>query len=125
MRTMTPVWPCLALFFAAGCCDQIQEDARDLKAKHARCEAGDTCALVSMYDLAGDNTCLGAFQCSAALNEADLDGFSDAAKDLAERFEHCNECVQAGCADTEGLEAYCNVEIGECSTRPADGDGGV
>ena len=127
MRTPAFGWPCLALLVAAGCCDQIKEDARDLKAKHAKCGAGDTCVLVDMYDVVGDNNCLGAFQCPAALNEAELDGFADEAKDLAERFEHCNECAQAECAGTEGLEVYCDVDLGECATCPADEetDGGA
>jgi hypothetical protein len=110
----------LVALVATSCCDQIKEDAAALKAEHAECEPGDTCVLVSMYDLVGDDTCLGAFQCAAALNAADLDGFESEAKDLAERFAHCNECAQAGCAGTEGLEAFCNEETSTCDMRPID-----
>jgi len=121
MRLMTCGWSGLVLLVAAGCCDKIKEDADALKAKHAKCEPGDTCVLVEMYDVVGDDNCLGAFQCSAALNEAALDGFESEAKDLADRFAHCNECAQAGCAGTDGMEAFCNEETSKCDTRPIDG----
>jgi hypothetical protein len=127
MRWMACVWSGLFLLVAVGCCDQIKEDADALKARHAKCEPGDTCVIVEMYDAVGDDNCLGAFQCPTALNAADLDGFESKAKDLAGRFTHCDECAQADCAGTDGMEAFCNEETSKCDMRSVDGeaDGGV
>jgi len=126
MRPVAIVFAFVGALAAAGCCDQIREDARALKAKHSRCGAGDTCVIASMYELVGGDNCLAAFQCDAALNEAGLDDFAAEAKDLADRFERCNECAQAGCAGMTGYEAFCDEEAGRCAARPIDGvDGGV
>ena len=102
---------------ATGCCDRISSDADELKTKHKKCRAGDTCVIVNMYDAAGDNNCLGAFQCSSSMNENNVARFPKEAKKLAEGYEHCSECTKARCAVTENHIPFCNEETGLCDTR--------
>ena len=58
-------------FALSACCNKWQDDADELMEKQQRCAAGDTCVLISDSESVRDN-CLGAFQCSAALNESGL-----------------------------------------------------
>lgn len=101
----------------AGCldCDQIQKDATALRTEAETCSEGDTCVVVSLYELTGDSNCLGAFQCGAAFrSDVDLDAFSVQATELAEEFQSCNMCVMAGCMNMENSSATCNSESGKC-----------
>ena len=97
----------------AGCCGKIEEDAKDLKSKHQKCSAGDTCVFVTV----GDDTCLSPFGCAASINENDADNFRKEARELEKDYDHCNSCAMASCAGTTGLEAYCNTNTGKCDSR--------
>ena len=98
-------------------CEDLKEEARALRDGAAFCEAGDTCTIVSMYDMAGANNCLGAFQCGHALNaDTDLDSFSKKAKAIADDFnDGCNECTMAGCVDSTTLTAFCDLDTHTCA----------
>ncbi len=101
----------------AGCldCDQIQEDATALRAEAEACSEGDTCVVVSLYELTGDSNCLGAFQCHAAFrSDVDLEQLSTQATELADEFGGCNMCVMAGCMNMENASATCNAQSGKC-----------
>jgi hypothetical protein len=102
-------------FALSACCNKWQDDADELVEKQQRCAAGDTCALVHYYESVGNN-CLGAFQCSAPLNESGLASFLDEAREISEDFERCNQCVQADCVtlDPETAGAVCNTDTGRC-----------
>ena len=105
------------LIFTSSCvdCDGIKEEASELKASYEKCSKGDDCIVVDLYEYAGANNCLGAFQCSAAFNaDSDMDSFGDTASQLAEDFEQCDECTMAGCMDPAGFVARCNTEEGRC-----------
>lgn len=113
----------IAVFFVllalllSGCvdCEEVKDDARALKLEYSRCEAGDSCVIADMYELAGANTCLAAFQCATAFNaDKDLDRFSSRARALADDFEECPECVTASCDSSDGMWAECDVEEGLC-----------
>jgi hypothetical protein len=102
----------------AGCdpsCAELEDDAFALRAKHARCAAGDSCQIVQMADYAGANNCLLAFQCAHALNaDADLEAFGERAREIVADYRSCNECAQAGCADPATQLAVCNAAQGTC-----------
>ncbi len=52
-----------------GChksCPETRSEAKALVEAYARCNAGDPCQVADLYALAGNNTCLGPFQCFAA-----------------------------------------------------------
>jgi len=96
-------------------CSRIADDARALKDAAITCGEGDTCQVVSLYELAGPNTCLGAFQCPAAFrSDVNLERFSKKARDLAQDHKKCPMCVQASCLDSSEATASCNVEVGQC-----------
>ena len=100
-----------------GCldCGQIQQDATALRSEAETCSEGDTCVVVSLYELTGESNCLGAFQCAAAFrSDVDLDVLSTQATELAEEFTGCNTCVMAGCMNSETASATCNVASGKC-----------
>lgn len=108
----------LLMALAVGACDRcedMEQDAQALKRSYEACSAGDTCQAVNLYDLAGANNCLGAFQCSAALRAGvDLDRFRAEALALADEYRSCGTCVAAGCVDPSTLTASCNVTSGLC-----------
>ena len=88
----------------------------------ARCDAEQSCVMVSIYDLAGGNNCLLDFQCDQAFGASvDLDAFEKEAKDLVESFRSCGECVSAGCMVPEAMTAQCDVDRGLCELVPEDG----
>lgn len=104
----------LALLLGGCICESVKKEAEDLKATAEACQAGDTCVVVSLNELAGANSCLGAFQCSAAINsKVDQAEFSRKAQRLARDFKGCGECVMADCATPSG-KAECNAERGRC-----------
>ncbi|MED5465549.1 MAG: hypothetical protein VX699_12940 [Myxococcota bacterium] len=101
----------------SGCidCSRIADDAQALVNKAVTCGAEDTCQVVSLYELAGPNTCLAAFQCPAAFRaDVNLERFSKKARDLARDHKNCPMCVQASCPNSSEATASCNVEIGQC-----------
>ena len=101
-----------------GCdddCSSLSDEARELRNGAAACGAGDSCVFVDMYEMAGENNCLGAFQCSHALNAAaDLDAFRREARRIRSDYSGCSECVIADCVDTTNLVARCDVEARRC-----------
>lgn len=99
----------------AGCiCDSVKRESEELKAAAVACKAGDRCVVVSLYDLVGPRSCLGALQCSAAFNsKTDQAEFSRKAKELAADFRRCGECAMADCVEPGG-KAECNVAAGHC-----------
>lgn len=107
----------LGVLLVSGCvdCEEIKDEAFELRERHAACSEGDECQVVSMYEIVGANNCLLAFQCSHALNaNTDLDTFERKARSLSENFERCGECAQAGCDSPENKVAVCNTETGLC-----------
>jgi hypothetical protein len=112
----------LILFYAlafSACvdCEQIEKDARSLKAGYQNCSGEDTCQIVSMYELAGPNNCLGPFQCPAAFNvNADLDQFESKAKKLVDDYKDCQQCATASCLGEDELIAECDTDAGVCVT---------
>ena len=98
-----------------GDCSALREEASALRAEAAACEPGDTCVLVDMYEMAGENNCLLAFQCTHALNAAaDLDSFKTRARTIAEDFESCDECTMASCFDPSTLVPRCDEATRRC-----------
>ena len=114
---MTKLLQIIFALTATGCCDRILNDADELKAKHKKCQAGDICVIVNMYEVAGDHNCLGAFQCSSSMNEKNIDKFRKEAKELAEDYEHCNYCIQATCIEMINHIPFCNEETGLCDAE--------
>jgi hypothetical protein len=108
----------LLLVAAPGCeptCEELEDDAFALRAKHARCDEGDSCQTVQLADYAGANNCLLAFQCAHALNaSADLEAFGSRAREIVADYRSCNECAQAGCVDPATQVAVCNAAQGTC-----------
>ncbi len=113
----------VALALTASCsltsacldCSRIADDAQALKDAAITCGEEDTCQVVSLYELAGPNTCLGAFQCPAAFrSDVNLERFSKKARDLAQDHKNCPMCVQASCPDSSKATASCNIEVGQC-----------
>ena len=106
---------CALAFSACVDCEQIEKDARSLKAGYQSCSGEDTCQIVSMYELAGANNCLGPFQCPAAFNSnADLDQFGSKARKLVDDYKSCEQCAQASCLGENELIAECDTDAGEC-----------
>lgn len=105
----------IILTFAAGCCEKIKTEAKDLRAKHQKCEIDDDCIIVDMYEAVGENNCLGPFQCSKPMNKNNISLFKKEAKELAEDFEHCSECTQASCAPLG--QPFCNETTGLCDAE--------
>ena len=103
-------------------CDDMQDEARAMVAVQQACSAGDTCVIVQMSDIAGGNSCLGAFQCSIGIgSDVNVDAFSAEAKALSTDYSGCNMCVMAGCINTQDLKTCCDVDTGQCVV---DIDGG-
>jgi hypothetical protein len=93
----------------------IEADARALLTEAQACE--DSCEVVPLSTLAGPNSCVAVFQCSAALPpDLDRPAFSSAAKALAEEKRASGECAIASCMPPSQLEAVC-VE-GRCMLQP-------
>lgn len=106
---------CATALSACVDCEQIEKDARSLKAGYQGCSDEDTCQIVSMYELAGANNCLGPFQCPTAFNSnANLDQFESKAKKLVDDYKECQQCAQASCPGENDLIAECDVDAGEC-----------
>ena len=98
-------------------CEEIRNEAKALKAKYQKCEMGDSCIIVDPAGFVGSNNCLGPFQCPASMNENDIDKFKSKAKELAQDFERCRECAQAGCVSIDTYVPYCNEETGLCDAE--------
>ena len=101
-----------------GCtddCSSLRDEARALRDEAEACSAGDTCVLVNMYEMAGENNCLLAFQCEHALNaRTDLAAFRAAALIIDGYYRSCIDCVMAQCTGTETLTARCDEAGGRC-----------
>jgi len=108
------IWGILTMIFVVGCCDRIKSEADDLKIKHQKCTAEDTCVIVNMYDIVGDDSCLGSFQCSISLNKKDITSFKKEAKELTKDFEKCDDCTQASCIDMTNYQPFCNKDTSLC-----------
>jgi|OpeIllAssembly_1097287.scaffolds.fasta_scaffold326899_1 hypothetical protein len=90
------------------------EDAEELVASYQDCVEDEDCMVVSMADVAGEDNCVRAFQCSVALNvDADLDTLAEETVDIVKSQKRCGECVQGECVPIEDLIAICN-EDGLC-----------
>lgn len=100
----------------SSCCGKIEEDARDLKSRHQKCAAGDTCVFVTV----GDDTCLSPFGCAASINQNGADKYKKEARELEKDYDHCSSCSMASCEGTAGLEAYCNTATGKCDSRTTE-----
>ena len=100
---------------ACNQCELLEDDAADLVRRYEACADGDSCQVVNLYDMAGPNNCLGAFQCAAALRVgSDLEAFRDEAQSLTHEYRGCGKCVAAGCADPSTFTATCDVATGRC-----------
>ncbi len=99
-------------------CNDIKEASRALVDSYQQCSQGDSCTFVDMYEYAGNNNCLSAFQCSKALrNGSDLEAFRTKVQALEQDFETCTECATASCVPVSEYEAFCNIEEGKCDWR--------
>lgn len=86
-------------------CAAIEADARAMLENARLCDGA--CEVVSMRALVGDS-CVAAFQCSAALPaDVDHDAFVLAAQALDAEKRACGECAQAACVPPAELEARC------------------
>jgi putative N-acetylmannosamine-6-phosphate epimerase len=80
-------------------CNEVQDRGIEIREDYQGCEQDDDCVLVHMTDLIPEGECIGAFQCTHGLaKDADLADLKSEAKDLAKRYERCNQCVMADCA---------------------------
>jgi hypothetical protein len=113
----------LTLLLVVGCCEKLREDAEALRDKHEKCADGDECVVVDMYEAAGENNCLGPFQCSHALNAKNLSKFESDAREIADDYESCNECTKGKCAsyDEATHQAVCNTQTGKCEVQETQG----
>lgn len=107
----------IAALGATGCdesCQSAQDDATAHVATASTCQAGDRCVVIDLYALAGENTCIGAFQCSTAFRAGvDLGAFARNAHDLADEVKGCHMCIEASCTPPPKY-AFCNVATGRC-----------
>ena len=101
-----------------GCnaeCSSLRDEAAALREEAEVCAPGDSCILVNMYEMAGENNCLLAFQCDHALNATtDLNAFETRARAIAGDFRDCNECVMADCFGSDSLVPRCDEATGRC-----------
>ena len=101
----------------SGCdnCDELRSQSKALLQEYAACSGDDACKLVDMYTLLGPENCLGAFQCSQALNSRvrDLE-FQERALVVVEDYETCSQCEQASCPDPATTKARCNPTTRQC-----------
>jgi hypothetical protein len=119
-----------AALVASGChddCDAVEEQARALVDELAACNPGDTCQVIQLADLAGDDNCTAAFQCSAAVHPtAGFDSFRERAQKLAKDKRSCGRCVMAACVDPGLLQSMCNPRTRRCELiNTATPDGGA
>jgi hypothetical protein len=108
---------CVALALQAcnDDCPELQEEARALRDEAAACSAGDSCIIVDMYDIAGQNNCLLTFQCHKAVNaNTDLDAFRRSARRIVKDYSGCSECAIASCFNPEMQIARCDETQGAC-----------
>ncbi len=116
--------PILPLFLLlTGCaektCEDVREEAAHLLKTYQSCETDEACTVYDLSELVGDNSCLGTFQCSGALNSTDdLAQFAESAKGLIADYSSCSMCVMADCIPPDRLESFCNTASGLCEVRP-------
>lgn len=100
-------------------CEEIEDDAQALVAEYEACESDDSCVIVNMYELAGEDNCLEAFQCFSVIPEdADQEEFGRRARDLVEDYKGCQSCAIAGCINPSQYKPVCNEEIRRCELVP-------
>jgi len=96
-------------------CADLKDAASALVDEAGACSRGDSCALVDMYEMAGGDNCLGAFQCSRPLNAStDLAAFRKRAREIARAYDGCPECVVADCIDPSTVVARCDTAQRRC-----------
>lgn len=107
----------------SGCdnCGELRSEAKALMEEYGACSEGDTCVVVDMYDLVGPENCLGPFQCGQAVNaKTRLGDLQERAVVIAEDYDTCSQCEQAGCANPATLQARCNATTRQCETYSTD-----
>ncbi|GAB4305597.1 MAG: hypothetical protein Kow0090_21100 [Myxococcota bacterium] len=113
--------PLLSLSCGGGKCEELQDKARNLVDSYKQCGAGDECEIVNLYNYAGSNNCIEAFQCSTAFRKGyNKTEFSQKVSEILSDYQGCNMCVMAGCIAQVNKMAVCNQSKGICEFIPQD-----
>ncbi len=112
----------LALALAAlqlhGCnddCPELEDEAEALTDEAAACSPGDSCVFANMYEIAGENNCLLAFQCHQPVNaNTDLGAMRKRARRIVKDYDGCNTCAVASCVPPDMLVLRCDETLGRC-----------
>jgi hypothetical protein len=101
-------------------CADVKSRAKALVAEFAACDSGRSCLVVDLGAVVG-NSCLGDFQCFAALAEgSDPAELSRRARSLEQEYASCGECAMPECSNREGWTAFCDEALGRCRLRAPD-----
>ncbi|MDP2314278.1 MAG: hypothetical protein Q8P41_15355 [Pseudomonadota bacterium] len=100
----------------ADTCDSVQDRGTALRSANQGCTAAVGCEIVSNYEIAGENNCLGAFQCADAYpTGADRTQLAADAVALSDEARACGTCMDdVACEDPTKVVAVCNETTGLC-----------
>ena len=100
-------------------CTKIKDDSAQLMAESKNCASDVDCKLINMYEYI-TNSCLGTFQCSAAIRkDTDMSALKSKMEELAAQFKtaNCQPCAMASCAAIRSDQVACNTSTGKCEIK--------